>query len=154
MGSVPTDREIRNRRITAVVLLVAVAIGILAAVDVGPFADRTEEDRVREAVEVFVAARQERDFDAVCDALTPALKRQAEATSGATPGSEPPTCAEALTSREEAKPDPGRDRDIEVGEVSVRGNRARASVEQAEGISRSIALELIDGEWLVSTLAG
>jgi hypothetical protein len=150
MGSVPTDREIRNRRITAVVLLVAVAIGILAAVDVGPFADRTEEDRVREAVEVFVAARQERDFDAVCDAL----KRQVEATSGATPGSEPPSCAEALTSREEAKPDPGRDRDIEVGEVSVRGNRARASVEQAEGISRSIALELIDGEWLVSTLAG
>jgi hypothetical protein len=54
MGTVPTDREIRNRRITAVVLLVAVAIGILAAADVGPFADRTEEDRVREAVEVFV----------------------------------------------------------------------------------------------------
>lgn len=151
MGSVPTDREIRNRRITAVVLLVAVAIGILAAVDVGPFADRTDEDRVREAVEVFVAARQERDFDAVCDVLTPALRRQVQATSGARPGTQPPSCTQVLTSEAESGDGGDPDEELEVVDVSVSGNRARASVERTDGVSRSITLEMVAGEWLVST---
>jgi hypothetical protein len=146
----PTDAEIRNRRITAAVLLVAVAIAVLALTDTGPFADETEADRVREAVERFVAARDGRDFGVVCGVLTPTLRRQVEATSGAQPGSEPPTCAEVLDARERAEQ--GEEtREVEVVDVSVSGNRARAAVEQQEGVSRSLTLERVDGEWLVAT---
>jgi hypothetical protein len=153
MDRVPTEREIRNRRITAVVLVVAAVVGILAAADVGPFSDETEGERAREAVERFVAARDERDFGAVCELLTPTLKRQVQATSGARPGTEPPSCAQVLDIQAQAARDRDREGELEIVEVSVSGNRGRASVEQAHGISRSIALELIEGEWRVSTLA-
>src|SRR5918996_2138594 len=100
--AVPSDTEIRNRRITAVLLVVGAAIAILAAADVGPFADETEEDRVREAVERFIAARDEGDLATVCGMLTPTLKREVQATSGARPGTRPPTCAQVLDARAEA----------------------------------------------------
>jgi hypothetical protein len=149
MTAMPTEGEIRARRITAVLLLVGAAIGVLALADVGPFEDRTEEDRVRETVEEFVDARGERDFGAVCDLLTPALRSQVQATSGARPGARPPSCAQVLTSREEGSG--SRDAELEVVDVSVSGNRARASVQRTEGISRAITLELVDGEWLIAT---
>lgn len=149
-GDVPSDSEIRNRRITAVVLLVAVAVAILAATDKGPFEDETEQDRVREAVERFVAARDDRDYRAVCARLTPDLKRQVQATSGAEPGTEPPTCPQVLEGREAAEASDGA-REVEIVEISVSGNRARAAVEQEQGVSRSITLERLDGEWLVAT---
>jgi hypothetical protein len=147
---VPTEREIRSRRITAVVLLVAAAVAVLAVTDTGPFADETEADRVRDAVERFVAARDDRDFGAVCGLMTPALRRQVQATSGAEPGTEPPSCAEVLDAGERAEPG-GGGREVEVVEVSVSGNRARAAVEQQEGVSRSITLEHVGDEWLVAT---
>jgi hypothetical protein len=147
---VPTEAEIRNRRITAVALLVAAAVAALAVTDTGPFADETEADRVREAVERFVAARDDRDFSYLCGLLTPELRRQVQATSGARPGTQPPTCAEVLEARERAQPEQ-RERAVEVVEVSVSGNRARAAVEQEAGVSRSITLEQLDGEWLVAT---
>lgn len=146
----PTDSEIRNRRITAVVLLVAVAVAVLALTDIGPFGDETEGDRVREAVERFVEARDGRDFRAVCGFLTPELRRQVQATSGAQPGTQPPTCAEVLEARERAESEQ-RERQIEIVEVSVSGNRARAAVEEEAGVSRSITLEKVGGEWLVAT---
>jgi hypothetical protein len=37
--------------------------------------------------------------------------------------------------------------------VSVSGNRARVALEETEGVSQSIALELVEGEWVISTLA-
>jgi hypothetical protein len=147
---VPSDREILARRITAVLLLVGTAVAILALADVGPFEDRTEEDRVRETVEEFVEARGERDFGAVCDLLTPTLRSQVQATSGARPGTKPPSCAQVLTS-ESREGSSERDADVEVVDVSVSGNRARASVERTEGISRGITLELVGGEWLIAT---
>jgi hypothetical protein len=149
--TVPSDTEIRNRRITAVVLVLGAAIAVLAVADVGPFADETEEDRVREAVERFIAARDEGDLVTVCGMLTPTLKRQVQATSGARPGTRPPTCAQVLDARAEAEPDRERASELEIVDVSVSGNRARASVERTEGISRSLTLELIDGEWLIAT---
>jgi hypothetical protein len=147
---VPTEREIRNRRITAVVLVLAAAVGVLALTDTGPFGDETEADRVREAVERFVASRDDRDFAAVCDQLTPELRSQVQATSGAEPGTKPPSCAQVLEARERAAPGESG-RDVRVVEVSVSGNRARAAVEQEAGVSRSITLENVDGEWLVAT---
>ena len=147
----PSEQEIRNRRITAVVLVVGAAIAILAATDVGPFADETEEDRVREAVERFIAARDDGDLVAVCGMLTPTLKREVQATSGARPGTRPPTCAQVLGARAEAEPDRDRASELEIVDLSVSGNRARASVERTEGISRSLTLELIDGEWQIAT---
>ena len=146
----PSDKEIRNRRITAVVLLVAAGVAILAATDTGPFGDETEQDRVREAVDDFVAARDDGDFRAVCELMTPTLRREVQATSGAQPGTEPPTCAEVLRARERAEPDQG-EREIEIVDVSVSGNRARAAVEEERGVSRSITLEHLDGQWLVAT---
>jgi hypothetical protein len=149
MTSMPSDSEIRNRRITAVVLIVAAAIAALALTDVGPFEDRTVEDRVREAVEEFVAAREDGDFATVCDLLTPALRQQVEATSGARPGTKPPSCAQVLEGQAKAGAEAERE-DVAVVDVSVSGNRARASVERTEGISRSITLEMVGGEWLIS----
>jgi hypothetical protein len=55
-----------------------------------------------------------------------------------------------LEARERAAPGAGG-RDVQVVEVSVSGNRARAAVEQEAGVSRSITLEQIDGEWLVAS---
>ena len=152
--AVPSDTEIRNRRITAVLLVVGAAIAILAAADVGPFADETEEDRVREAVERFIAARDDGDLVAVCGMLTPTLKREVQATSGARPGTRPPTCAQVLDARAEAGSSRDRGSELEIVDVSVSGNRARTTVERTEGVSRSVTLELIDGEWLISTFEG
>jgi len=151
MAYVPTDGEIRNRRITAVVLVVAAAVGIVAAADVGPFADETEEDRVRATVERFIAARDERDFETVCGLLTATLKREVQATSGAEPGAEPPSCVEVLQAQAASGSGSDDDTAPEITDVSVSGNRSRASLERAEGISRSITLEQVGGEWQVST---
>jgi hypothetical protein len=148
--AVPSDREILARRITAVLLVVGTAIAILALADVGPFQDRTEEDRVRDTVEEFIEARGEREFGAVCDMLAPTLRSQVQATSGARPGTKPPSCAQVLTSQSR-KGSSERDASLEVVDVSVSGNRARASVERTEGISRGITLELVGGEWLIAT---
>jgi hypothetical protein len=151
-AGMPTDTEIRNRRIAAVLLLAAAAIGLLAIVDVGPFADETEQDRVREAVERFVAARDGDEFGAVCELMTPDLRRQVQATSGARPGTEPPGCAQVLRARDRAESE-RREREVEIVDVNVSGNRARAALEEEQGVSRSITLEDIDGKWLVSTFA-
>jgi hypothetical protein len=148
---VPSEGEIRNRRITAVVLVVAAAVGIVAAADVGPFADETEEDRVRATVERFIAARDERDFGTVCGMLTATLKREVQATSGAEPGAEPPSCVEVLQSQAASGSEREDGAAAEIVDVSVSGNRSRASLERAEGISRSITLEMVAGDWLVST---
>ena len=122
----------------------------LALTDTGPFAEESEGDRVREAVERFVAARDGHDFSPVCGLLVPELRRQVQATSGAQQGTQPPTCAQVLETREQAQPGPG-ERAVEIVEVSVSGNRARAAVEEEVGVSRSITLEKVGGEWLVAT---
>lgn len=147
----PTETELRNRRITAVVLLVAAAVGILALADLGPFADETEEDRVRDVVERFIEARDEDDFQTECDLLTVPLKRQVQATSGARPGEKPPGCTQVLSAQAEAQGEDEGPQAREIVDVNVSGNRARVAVEESEGISQSIALELVDGEWLIST---
>ncbi len=147
----PTQAEIRNRRITAVVLLLAATVGILALADVGPFEDETEEDRVRDVVERFIEARDEDDFQTECDLLTVPLKRQVQATSGARPGEKPPGCTAVLRAQAEAQGQDGKTRAQEIVDVNVSGNRARVSVEESEGISQSIALELVEGKWLIST---
>jgi hypothetical protein len=36
-------------------------------------------------------------------------------------------------------------------DVNVSGSRARASVERTKGVSQSLALELVEGSWLVSS---
>jgi hypothetical protein len=79
--SAPSQREIRNWRITAVALVIGAATAGLAIADIGPFADETTEDRVRATVERFVAARDDGDFAEVCGMLTPVLQREIEATS-------------------------------------------------------------------------
>jgi hypothetical protein len=147
----PTKSEIRNRRIVAVIIVLAAVFGILLVADVGPFADETEEDRVRDAVEEFIAARDDREFETVCDLLTVPLKREVQATSGAQPGTKPPSCAKVLQAQAEAGPKQRGGEGGEVVDVSVSGNRARASVERSEGISQSIALELVEERWLVSS---
>jgi hypothetical protein len=150
----PTDAEIRNRRITAVVLVVAAAIAVLALADVGPFADETEEDRARNSVERFLAARADGDFGEVCELLTEPLRREVEATSGAEPGAEPPSCAEVLEAGGRSERGESQSGDPEIVDVSVSGNRARASVSRAAGVSQSITLEMVDGAWLVSAFEG
>jgi len=150
----PTDSEIRNRRITAVVLVVAAAIAILALADAGPFADETEEDRVHESVERFLSARADGDFREVCELLTEPLRREVEATSGAEPGAEPPSCSEVLEARGGSQRDEGSGGEPEIVDVSVSGNRARASVSRTAGVSQSITLEMVDGAWLVSAFEG
>lgn len=147
----PTPGEIRARRITAVVLILLVAIAILAIADLGPFQDRTEEDRVRSAVERFVAAREERDFDAVCDLLTDEGRRAIEATSGAQPGTKPPSCAQVLRALAEGQEEGRGGREPEVVYVNVSGNRARADLERSEGITQSVQLELVGGAWRISS---
>ncbi|MGH2990859.1 MAG: hypothetical protein ACRDMA_13565, partial [Solirubrobacterales bacterium] len=142
-----------NRRITAVALVVGAAIAILALADVGPFADETEEDRARDSVERFLSARADRDFGAVCGRLTETLRREVEATSGAQPGAEPPNCAEVLDAQRGADRDGGRGAP-EIVDVSVSGNRARVAVSRTAGVSQSITLEMVDGEWLVSAFEG
>jgi hypothetical protein len=147
----PTEAEIRNRRIVAVIIVLAAVVGILVVADVGPFADETEEDRVRDAVEEFIAARDDGEFETVCRQLTETLKREVQATSGAQPGTKPPSCVQVLQAGAEAGPQQRGGQGVEVVDVNVSGNRARASVERTEGISQSIALELVAGRWLVSS---
>jgi hypothetical protein len=136
------------------VLVVSAVIAILASADIGPFADETEEDRVRDAVERFIEARGDGDFGTVCDLLTVTLKRSVQATSGAKPGTKPPSCVQVLGAQDEAEPERDRNRGFEIVDVNVSGNRARAAVEQTEGISRSIELELVEGEWLIAKFEG
>jgi hypothetical protein len=147
----PTEAEVRNRRIVAVIIVLAAVVGILVVADVGPFADETEEDRVRDAVEEFIAAREDGEFGTVCAQLTETLRREVQATSGAQPGTKPPSCVKVLKAQAKAGSQRRGGRELEVVDVNVSGNRARASVERTEGISQSVALELVEGQWLVSS---
>ena len=75
--------EATRRRVAALILLAAIAVGALAIFDVGPFSSPpSEAERVQGAVEEFFAAAQQRDFKGACDHLTGAEQKAIEEKAG------------------------------------------------------------------------
>jgi hypothetical protein len=68
-----------RRRIAALLLIVGAAIAALALLDVGPFSNPpTEADRAQAALEDFFAAARDKDFERVCELLSPAQQKTLE----------------------------------------------------------------------------
>ena len=150
----PDRAELRRRRITALAIVVAVAVAMMALADLGPFADESEAERARDSVERFFDAYDGRDFDTVCGLLSSDVKRQIELIGATrTKKGEPKGCAEILAARVGSKP--GKAPETRVEQVRVSGTRAVADVEvKAAGSgsqSESLELQREDGAWVIAS---
>lgn len=148
--------DIARRRIAALLLAAAIAAGILALTDTGPFDDpATPEEEVQATVERFYAAAAEGDFDTYCSLLTNRareLVRINAARLAAAAGGDLGGCQDILGLAE----DVFKGGELKIRQVSVSGNRARveANYRQAEttGLqAKTIYLELDKAEeWRIS----
>ncbi|HSI80326.1 MAG TPA: hypothetical protein VK919_06700 [Solirubrobacterales bacterium] len=144
--------EIAHRRIAALVLLAAIVVGVLAVAGGGPFEDDppTESDRVAATVERLYGSAAAGDFETFCSLLTDraraTLRRNAAEITGDEVG-----CARALELTIGAGLD---DSSVTVEDASVSGPRARVTARfrapEARPELRTVYLEEIDGQWLVT----
>jgi ketosteroid isomerase-like protein len=151
-------RELLQRRVMAVVILVAIAIAIMALADAAPFFDDvTEEQRVTDVVERFFAAYQEGDYAAVCDLFSDEVSRAiAQVGATETKEGEPKGCAAVLEARFGAAGGEDQKLRVKIENVRVSGPRAVAQVvvkseEVPKGRDLPVELERnADGEWLIT----
>jgi len=145
--------EIARRRIAAVLLLALIVAAVIALTEAGPFdePEEAEEDRVETAVEQLYDAAASGDYRAFCDLLTDRAREGLRENAARLTGGEPPPCARTL---ELTIGDGLQGTRARVRDVSVSGPHARvtANVRGAEDGPelRTIYLDEIDGEWLVS----
>jgi hypothetical protein len=144
--------DITRRRLAALLLIAAIAVGALAIADVGPFEDPpTEEERVQEVVEHFFAAASTGDAKGFCRALTPDARRDLEVnTAQQLRLDEAPSCVDVLTLlRTIFEGSTAR-----INDVSVSGPQARVEVQLklkgAGAEPRTVLLVEEDDEWRVS----
>jgi hypothetical protein len=150
----PDPSELRRRRITALAIVVAVVVAVLAIADLGPFADQTDADRARDSVQRFFDAYDGRDFDTVCALLSADVRHQIELVGAtATRKGEPKGCAAILAARVGSKAAKGTD--VKVDDVRVSGNRAVADLELkpsgSKARSESLELQVEGGDWVIAS---
>jgi hypothetical protein len=145
---------VTRRRIAAVLLVAGIVLAVLAIGNVGPFSDPpTEEERAEATVVSFFGAASDGDFKTFCDLLTKDARRGIEArAAGISAEGGPKGCKEILTLLAKKQ---FAGSEALVTDVSISGPRARAEVNlKLEGErgheQRTVLLEQIDGEWLVS----
>jgi ketosteroid isomerase-like protein len=155
--SSPDHGEVVRRRVSAVVILVAAAIGIMALTDAAPFFDDvTEEQRVSDTVERFFAAFEGRDFATMCSLFSPEVRQGIEQVGATqTKQGEPKGCAEVLEARYAGVDEQETKLSLKIEDVRVSGPRAVADVIVKTGQTpkgRSLPVELERGPdgWLVT----
>lgn len=149
--------EVIGRRISAVVILLAIAVVIMALTDAAPFFDDvTEEQRAEDAVERFFAAYAERDFETVCSLFSPQVVQEIE-QAGATETREKEIggCPEVLEARFGAADGEETALDVKIESVRVSGPRAVADVivkteEAPKGRPLPVELERGPDGWLIT----
>jgi hypothetical protein len=123
-----------RRTITALVC----AAALVAAAGCG----ETDQEQAREVVQDYVDARNDGDFELVCDLYSDSFKQQLAI------GENCPAFVEEQTS--------GAGGELSVVDVQVRDDRATADLdvsEGSEGPSRvALVLEREDGEWKITGL--
>ena len=136
-----------RRRIAVLLFLVAVAIIVLAGANIGPFADEpTEADRAQAALEDFFAAARTKNWDRVCDLLSPPQRKRIEAVADECPQAVEATEGGALARST-----------LQIRDVRVSGALAAIDATiRIEGIrgpqSRTFKLEELDGNWVIADL--
>ncbi len=136
-----------RRRVAVLLFLVVVAVVVLASGNIGPFSDPpTEMDRAQSALEDFFAAAREKDWDRVCDLLSPAQRKKIEAVANG--------CASAVESTEGGALARST---LEIRDVRVSGALAAIDATiRIKGVrgpqSRTFQLEELDGTWVISDL--
>ena len=146
--------EVTRRRIAALLLVIGAVVIALAATDLGPFSDPpTGEERAQETVEDFFAAAAEGNYKEFCALLSEAnqdlIERSAESAASE---QDVGGCKEIVAAQAGDKYEGVT---VEVKQVSVSGPRARieANLKRADEAGhepRTIYLEQVDGDWLVS----
>jgi predicted lipid-binding transport protein (Tim44 family) len=145
-------REVVQRRISAVVILVGIVVAIMALTDAGPlFDDVTDEQRVEDAVGRFFTAYDEGDFATVCELLSGEVREAIElAGATQTKGGEP-DCAGIVEARFSALAEQDEELGVKVDSVRVSGQRAVAVLTaKSPGIPDTIELERDGDRWLIT----
>jgi predicted lipid-binding transport protein (Tim44 family) len=145
-------REVVQRRISAVVILVGIVVAIMALTDAAPlFDDVTDEQRVEDAVGRFFTAYDEGDFATVCELLSGEV-REAIELAGATQTKEgEPDCAGIVEARFSALAEQDEELGVKVDSVRVSGQRAVAVLTaKSPGIPDTIELERDGDRWLIT----
>lgn len=145
--------EFARRRIAALLLATALLLGALAVLDVGPFDDGPPgaEDQVAAKVQDLYRSASAGEFGRFCALLTPRARTSVRQNAAALTGQDEIECEPALEATLGNLLEGTR---VGIEESSVSGPRARVVValrspgEQSE--PRTVYLEEIDGEWLVS----
>ena len=166
LGSAPMGQlsEVTRRRIATLVLLAGLMVAALAIADEGPFSNPpTQEERAQAAVVGFFEAARAKDFNRMCDLLTPATRiRVLQRTAALTQSQEDVGhCSGALAEQErlltaQVGETLGGTRIAEVKDSRVSGNRAAVDVvlrfpQAKRPVPRTFQLELVDGDWKISS---
>jgi hypothetical protein len=150
----PSDsrREVVQRRISAVVILLGVAIAIMALTDASPlFDDVTDEQRVEDAVGRFFTAYDEGDFATVCELLSTDVRDAIELAGATETGEGEPNCAEVVEARFSALAEQEEELGVKVDSVRVSGPRAVAVLTaKSGGVPETIELERAGDQWLIT----
>lgn len=144
-----------RRRIAALLLVAGVVVAALALASVGPFKDPpTETDLARSALEDFFAAAHDKDFDRVCELLSPAQRKTIESAAASLSGGKIKNgCSAAVAAGgggalAQAK--------LVVRDVRVSGSLAAIDttirLPGADPQIRTFKLEQDDGSWVISDL--
>jgi hypothetical protein len=144
-------RELVQRRISAAVILIGVAVAIMALTDAPPlFDDVTDEERVEEAVSRFFAAYDDGDFATVCELLSGDVREDIELAGATATGGKKPGCAKIIEARFSALPE--REKlGVEVDSVRVSGPRAVAVLKtKSAEVPETIELERVGDRWLIT----
>lgn len=103
---------------------------------------RSGEEQVRDTVDQFVHARNDADFEKVCDIFDPVFRQ--DQGLGA-------NCAEILREQSAGQPPPG---DTKIVSIKVKGDRATVELDASQGgeAPSRLALTLVrhDGDWKVA----
>lgn len=142
-----------RRRIAALLLLAALFLAVLALIGEGPFDDTPppSEAHVAAKVEDLYGAAASGEFGRFCALLTDRARSTLQRNAARLTGDEDLGCARALNL---TLGDVLEGATVEVEEASVSGPRARVVARfRAPGEEpelRTVYLEDIDGEWLVT----
>jgi len=144
--------DVARRRIAALLLAAGVVLGVLALAGEGPFEDPgpTEEDRVAAAVEDLYGAAAAGEYEPFCALLTDRARRTLRANAARLTGDDV-ACARAL---ELTLGEALEGSTVAVEDVSISGQRARVAARftapESRPEPRTVYLEQIDGQWLVT----
>lgn len=99
-----------------------------------------------QAVEDFVSAAQDKDYEAVCDGIDPKLVADLEKAS------EGKKCAEVFKENEEALGDVSEDADMEVqdSEIADDEKTATVTVKNNEGEEEDLKLIKVEDDWKIT----